>query len=96
MSMILLVYIAILVYLTLSRYSNFLKVAAAGVFLFGLTTWILLHGLTVFSTMDLWHVFGKDLSRNIFVVLICTWYAVDGVCFFLILRNYRLYRSVNG
>ncbi len=96
MSIFILIYIFILVFLTLARYSNILQVATAMIFFFGLTTGILLKGLSAFSTAPQIFIFGNELSRCVFIILISIWYCVDLLCSFLVIRNYRMYLRVNG
>lgn len=96
MSIFILIYIFIIVFLTLARYSSMLQVAAAMIFFFGLTTGILLKGLSAFSATPQLFVFGNELSRGVFIILLSIWYCVDLLCSFLVIRNYRMYLRVNG
>jgi len=95
MSFLILVYIAILIFLTLSRYSHIYKVLLAIIFLFGFTTIVLIRGISDFATVPTIFVFGKELGRGVFFILMSMWYGVDIFCSILVLRNYRLYVQVN-
>ena len=95
MSFLILLYIAILVFLTLSRYSRLYRVILALTFLFGFTSLILFKGLSDFSTASRIFVFGKELPRGVFLILMSLWYGVDIFCSVLVIRNYRLYKLVN-
>ena len=96
MSFLILLYIAVLVFLTLARYSRFTQVLLAMIFLFGLTSFLLFQGLTVYATSPQMSVFGKDLAKGVFLILMTVWYGVDIFCSVLIVRNYRLYLLVNS
>ena len=95
MSFILLFLIAFLIIMSFRKYRSAVSVIVTLMVMAGMTTGVLLYGLQVFSITEVWHVFGKDITSDVFIALIAAWYLFDAICGIKIIRNYVEYRRVN-
>ncbi len=96
MSFLIFVYIAFLVTVTLANYKRIRTVIGMILVLFSFTSIVFYKGMIVFGSASFWYVFGKDITEDVFNILIISWYFVDLISAVLIIRSYRAYVRVNS
>jgi len=78
------------------KYRNIFSVIISILLIFGITTAVLIWGMTVIEKERLIQFFNSSISSDEFYYLMAAWYAADAVCSALIIRNHIAYRKINA
>jgi hypothetical protein len=95
MTFLILIVLALLMILIFRKYRNIYSVIIAILLIFGITTAVLIWGMTVIEKERVVHFFNSYISGDEFYYLMAAWYAADAVCSALIIRNHIAYRKIN-
>jgi hypothetical protein len=95
MTFIILMVLAFLMIQIFRKYRTAYSVIITIVLIFGITTAVLIWGMTVIEKEHVLHFFNSDIGGSEFYYLLTAWYAADAVCSALIIRNLIAYRKIN-
>lgn len=87
--------IIILVTLTVKTYRSWLSTGISITLLFALTIAALMWGLHQFSIDPAWSLFGKGITRSVYLHFIIFWFITDICCAVMIVRSHLKYRAIN-
>lgn len=96
MSFIILILIILLLYASLSKYSNIFKVLLMGLLISGMTSAFIVYGIHIFRITNVFYILNTDLDLPTFINACAIWIAADIIVFFKIIKNYRIYVAVNS
>ena len=95
MTFLILIVLALLMIIIFRKYRHIYSVIIAVALIFGITTAVLIWGMTVIEKERAVHFFNSSISGDEFYYLMAAWYAADAVCSALIIRNHIAYRKIN-
>jgi hypothetical protein len=96
MSFIILILIIILLYASLSKYSNLYKVIFMITLVTVMTSAFLIYGLGIFEKRDVLVILNTEMNRTTFFYACIIWFAADLLVIVKIIKNYRKYIEVNS
>jgi hypothetical protein len=95
MTFLILIILSFLIILVFRKYRSKYSVIIAVALIFGITTAVLIWGMTVIEKERVVHFFNSYISGDEFYYLMAAWYAADALCSALIIRNHTAYRKIN-
>lgn len=96
MSFAILIYIFLMLYICLKKYSSIFSVVFVIVLVFGATTAFLLYGIKMLGIKNVFMVINTEINAAAFYSFCAVWYIADMFCTYRAIRTYMQYISING